>query len=182
MATTKNPTQRRLEKEAIGFAQEAALGQLLSCWHFEDADETPMTYDEVLFALDHDRDQIGGDPIVIGVWEPLQNCPKTWIAKQIRATCQAMLRMLNAHASIVIHALSLPAYTLEGFCAEVNRIEKEKCDRLNAEPDRLFAAQFCRLPEEMLQIYWRQGYLPQEALDEIEADAEAERRFEALAS
>lgn len=64
------------------------------------------------------------------------------------------------------------------WCADVNRIEQERCDVLNATPGRLFRAAHTPYPPEMLRLYFDAGHTAQAANEIIvgnqdSGDAEA---------
>lgn len=75
-----------------------------------------------------------------------------------------------------------PSMTLADFTTAVNALQKAEVDRINAQPGKLFGAAYHAYPEAMLAYYHKTGMTPQEAIDAIKAEAEAEGRAEALAS
>lgn len=75
-----------------------------------------------------------------------------------------------------------PALSLTDFVSAVNALQQAECARLNAAPGRVFGAAFRPYPEIMLKAYHAAGLTPQQTLDSIAAEAEAEGRAEALAS
>lgn len=75
-----------------------------------------------------------------------------------------------------------PATPLAVFVKDVNDLQAAEVKRINAEPGRVFGAAFHPYPEIMLAHYHAEGMSPQETLDSIAAEAEAESRAEARAS
>lgn len=75
-----------------------------------------------------------------------------------------------------------PTLALADFVTVVNALHKAECDRLNAAPGRLFGAEFHPYSEIMLKSYHAEGMSPQQTLDSIAAEHEAELEFESKAS
>jgi hypothetical protein len=58
--------------------------------------------------------------------------------------------------------------SLEEFCTAVNALSIQRCEGLNhARPGLLFRAQHVDYPGAMLDYYFRAGYTPEAALQEI---------------
>jgi hypothetical protein len=53
------------------------------------------------------------------------------------------------------------------FCADVNRLARERCDEINASGTRLFGAHHHDYPPEMLRWYYDEGQTPVQALGGI---------------
>jgi len=74
--------------------------------------------------------------------------------------------------------------SLQEFTAEVNAIEHARCAEINKKPGLLFRAAHNDLPESMMELYYNQGYAPQECVDimRLELELELEGYAEAAAS
>lgn len=75
-----------------------------------------------------------------------------------------------------------PVMPLAEFMTAVNAIHKAECDKANADKKGMFGAMFIPYTETMLSTYHKEGRTPAQTIADIEAEAEAEGRFEARAS
>lgn len=80
-------------------------------------------------------------------------------------------------------AQRLPDLTLKEFTEKTNALDKAYCDDLNRkDPNAPFPALHIPLSEAQLEFYWKHGYTPEGALNNIESQCEDDGRAEAAAS
>ena len=68
------------------------------------------------------------------------------------------------------------------FTNEVNRLCKEECDRINADPKAIFGAEHHDYQIGMMKLYFDRGYTPAETIEIMNAEYEAEGRAEDMGS
>jgi hypothetical protein len=78
--------------------------------------------------------------------------------------------------------MSVFSQQLIAFTAEVNRLCKEECDRINADPKAIFGGEHTDYPEAMMKLYFDQGHSPESAIATMNAGHEADGYAEAMAS
>lgn len=72
--------------------------------------------------------------------------------------------------------------SLAEYTKRVNELEHAECARLNREPNAVFGAEHHDYPEVMMALYYQSGLTPEQAIEIIRDNAEAEGYAEAAAS
>lgn len=63
--------------------------------------------------------------------------------------------------------------TAKEYVAEMNRLSREECERLNNDSTRLFGAQHFDYPECFAQMYMDEGLTPAQALEALDEECQA---------